>query len=121
MIKMILIAAGTISVGLGVVGIFLPLMPTTPFLLLAAYLYSRSSDRFYHWLITNPWFGDYIRDYREGRGIRRRHKIVAIGTLWTTITFSIWFFPLWWVRLLLLLFVSSVTFHILWMKTRTDD
>jgi uncharacterized protein len=119
--KMIFIAAGTLSVGLGVVGILLPLMPTTPFLLLAAFFYSRSSDRFYHWLVTNRWFGDYIRDYREGRGIRRRHKMTAITTLWVAILFSTWLVSLWWVGVILFIIASCVTMHLLWMKTRTED
>ena len=119
--KMVFIAAGTLSVGLGVAGILLPLMPTTPFLLLAAFFYSRSSDRFYQWLITNRWFGDYIRDYREGRGIRRRHKITAITTLWAAILFSTWLVSLWWVGVILFIIASCVTTHLLWMKTRTED
>lgn len=119
--KMLFIAAGTLSVGLGLVGILLPLMPTTPFLLLAAFFYSRSSDRFYQWLITNRWFGDYIRDYREGRGIRRRHKITAITTLWAAILFSTWLVSIWWVGVILFLIASCVTAHLLWMKTRRDE
>ena len=64
--KNLLIAAGTLCVVLGVIGMFIPVLPTTPFLLLAAVCYGRSSKRFYHWLLTNRWFGEYIRNYREG-------------------------------------------------------
>ena len=66
--KWTLILVGSLSIGLAFLGIFLPLLPTTPFLLLAAACYLRSSDRFYHWLIYHKWFGNYIRNYREGRG-----------------------------------------------------
>ena len=67
--KYILVTLGTIFVVLGVIGMFLPLIPTTIFLLLAAYCYSRSSEKFYTWLITNRWCGEYIRNWREGRGM----------------------------------------------------
>ncbi len=67
--KWTLIVAGTICVCLGVAGIFLPLLPTTPFLLLAAVCYAGSSPRFYHWLMNNRWFGRYIKNYREGKGL----------------------------------------------------
>ena len=81
LIKIILISVGSLSVLLGILGIFLPLLPTTPFLLLAALCYSRSSERFYQWLVTNRWFGEYIRNYREGRGITSKHKISILCLL----------------------------------------
>ncbi len=68
-IRTLLIVCGTLCVGLAVVGIFVPILPTTPFLLLAAVCYARSSQRFLAWLLTNRWFGSYIKNYREGRGI----------------------------------------------------
>ena len=68
--------------GLGVLGIFLPLLPTTVFLLLAAACYARSSERFYLKLVNSPWLGGYIRNQREGRGMRRRDKIVTLALLW---------------------------------------
>jgi uncharacterized protein len=86
--KWSLIMAGTICVGLGVAGIFLPLLPTTPFLLLAAICYAGSSPRFYHWLLNNRWFGRYIRNYREGKGLTLTTKIVSLLSLWITIGFS---------------------------------
>jgi len=66
----------------------LPVLPTTPFLLLAAACYVRSSERFYAWLITNQWLGEYIKNYQEGRGMPRRTKIVVITMLWLTISYS---------------------------------
>ncbi len=117
-IRTLLIVTGTLSVMLGILGIFLPLLPTTPFLLLAAFCYSRSSDRFYHWLITNRWFGEYIRNYREGRGIALRQKIIALSLLWLTMSYSIWFVvSQWWVQLILLGIAVSVTIHLIRMKT----
>ncbi len=117
-IRTLLIVTGTLSVMLGILGIFLPLLPTTPFLLLAAFCYSRSSDRFYHWLITNRWFGEYIRNYREGRGIALRQKIIALSLLWLTMSYSIWFVvSQGWVQLLLLGIALAVTIHLVRMKT----
>ena len=81
MTRILLIACGTLCVALAVLGLFLPVLPTTPLLLLAAVCYARSSERFYHWLMTNRWFGAYIRNYREGRGIPLWHKVLAISLL----------------------------------------
>jgi uncharacterized protein len=116
------VAAGTLFVVLGVLGIFLPLLPTTPFLLLAAYCYARSSPRMLHWLLTNRWFGAYIRNYREGRGIPLREKIIALTTLWLTIGYTaLYAVPIWWVRLLLLVIALGVTTHLLRVKTLRRD
>ena len=73
---------------LGIVGIFLPLLPTTPFLLLAAACYVRSSPRLYRWLMTQRWTGEYIRDYREKRGLPLRTKILTVLILWATVGWS---------------------------------
>ena len=78
-LRWLLISAGTVSVLLGILGIILPLLPTTPFLLLAAASYAKSSEKFYNWLINNRFFGNYIRNYREGKGIPLRVKISAIS------------------------------------------
>ena len=67
--RYLLIISGTIFLGFGIVGIFLPILPTTPFLLLSAACYARSSQRFYYWLMNNKWFGNYIKNYNEGRGV----------------------------------------------------
>lgn len=115
-----LITGGTLCVALGAVGIFLPVLPTTPFLLLAAILYSRSSRRFYDWLTTNRWCGEYIRNYREGRGIPRQQKALTILLLWLTIGSTIGFaISLWWVKLILLGIAAAVTTHLLSIKTYT--
>lgn len=116
--RLALAAAGIVCVALGVLGIFLPILPTTPFLLLAAACFSRSSSRFYHWLLTNRWCGTYIRNYREGRGIELRHKIVTLLLLWLTIgaaaLLAVEKVP---VRILLLVIASGVTIHVLKIRT----
>ena len=112
-----LILVGSLSVGLAFLGVFLPLLPTTPFLLLAAACYIRSSERFYHWLIYHKWFGNYIRNYREGRGIPLITKITAITLLWLTIGYSVLFVvPLLLVRILLIGIATGVTIHLLKIK-----
>ena len=116
--KWVLIAIGSVSVGLGMLGIFLPLLPTTPFLLLAAACYVRSSERFYHWLIAHKWFGHHIKNYREGHGIPLRAKIVALTLLWLSIGSStIFFVPLMSIKILLMLIATGVTIHLLRFKT----
>jgi len=116
--KALLIFAGSIFVGLGVIGMFLPLVPTTVFLLLAAYCYSRSSERFHTWLLNNRWCGAYIKNYKDGRGMTARQKASTILILWASIGVSIWFVAgKFWVVLMLLAIAIGVTVHLLWLKT----
>lgn len=86
------IVLGWVCVILAILGVFLPLLPTTPFLLLAAFCFSRSSKRFHEWLINHPWFGDYIRNFQEGRGMTMRSKIWSISLIWLSIGSSAFFF-----------------------------
>jgi len=114
----ILIVAGTLFVGLGILGIFLPLLPTTPFLLLAAACYARSSERFYNWLLKNRWFGRYIKNYLEGKGVPLRVKVLSICFLWLAIVYSVVFVvDILLVRIILTFIAIGVTIHIL--STRT--
>jgi uncharacterized membrane protein YbaN (DUF454 family) len=112
---------GIISVGLGTAGIFLPLLPTTPFLLLAAACFIRSSDRLYRWLIHNPWFGSYIRNYQEHRALPLRAKVTALILLWTTMTYSVFFLvtPRA-LQVFLLLIATLVTVYLLRLRTMPD-
>ncbi len=112
-LRWLLITAGTVSVFLGLLGIILPLLPTTPFLLLAAASYAKSSEKFYNWLIGNRFFGNYIKNYREGKGIPLRVKISAISFLWITILITVFFFiPIIVVKILLIIIAATVTVHI---------
>ncbi len=115
---MFLIACGTFCAGLGFIGIFLPVLPTTPFLLLAAFCYARSSKRLYHWLLTNPWFGEYLKNYHEGRGMRVRHKALALILMWLSIGWTVQnAVPIWWGKLILLAIALGVSVHLLRVKT----
>lgn len=116
-LRWILIGAGTLALGLGILGIFLPLLPTTPFLLLAAACYARSSDRFHDWLLGHRVFGEYIRNYRDHRAIKLQAKVMGITLLWLTIGVSILLVGFLWVKLLLAVIAIAVTLHLLSLKT----
>jgi uncharacterized membrane protein YbaN (DUF454 family) len=97
------IGLGSLFVGLGVMGMFLPLLPTTPFLLLAAACYARGSKRIHTWLLNHPWFGETIRRYQGGHGIPRKARNKTILILWSTLMISAWFVQdRWWLLLILL-------------------
>jgi len=116
--RYLFVVLGTLCVVLAGVGIILPVLPTTPFLLLAAFFYARSSERFYNWLLTNRWFGEYIRNYREGRGLPLRHKLITIFLLWITILYAAWFaVSVVWIRLILIGIATAVTVHLARVKT----
>jgi uncharacterized membrane protein YbaN (DUF454 family) len=122
LVRILLVIAGTISVGLGILGIFLPLLPTTPFLLLAAACYARSSRKLYNWLLNNKYFGIYIRNYREGKGIPLKVKITAILLLVLTISYtSIFVIHNWLIRALLLLIMTGVSIHLITLPTLKEQ
>jgi len=112
------IVAGTVSLGLGILGTFLPLLPTTPFLLLAAACYLKSSPRCYNALLRSKWLGSYIRAYREGKGLPLRAKVLSIAILWATIGYSALFVVSNLVaRAILVLIAAGVTAHLLSLGT----
>ncbi len=117
LVRRLLILAGTLSVGLAVLGVFLPILPTTPFLLLAAACYARSSERFSNWLLGNRLFGKVIKDYREGKGMSLKVKAFFIVFLWATIgcsaAFAVDTLP---VRIILILVGVGVTAHIVFIR-----
>ena len=117
-LRILLVIAGTICVGLGIVGIFVPVLPTTPFLLLAAACYARSSQRFHSWLLNNKWFGSYIRNYLERKGITLRAKIITLSLLWITIGASVAFaVETLALKLVLVIIAIGVSIHILSVRT----
>jgi hypothetical protein len=117
--RWLLIGAGTLSTGLGIIGVFVPVLPTTPFLLLAAACYMRSSERFYQWLIDNRIFGAYVRNYIEGRGMPIKIKISTILLLWLTIGVTIAFaVENIVVRIVLICIAIGVTAHVALIKKR---
>jgi hypothetical protein len=120
--KGLLLAAGAASLSVGAVGVFLPLLPTTPFLLIAAACFMRSSDRHYQWLISHKVFGPYIRNYREHGAVTRHAKIVTLGLLWGTMGITAFgFVDSLAVRVILAAIAIGVSIHILRMKTMGRD
>jgi len=112
--RMLFVLVGTLFLAIGFVGIIIPVLPTTPLLLLAAACYLRGSERLHRWMIENRIFGEFIRDYTEGRGIKPRQKVITLAFLWMTISFS----ALYWVenllvRILLFLIATAVSVHVL--------
>ena len=116
--KYLFIGLGTLATAIGIIGIFLPVLPTTPLLMLAAFLYARSSERFLHWLLTNKLCGSYIDNYRSGRGITLRQKIGTLALLWVTIGSSaIFFVDKLWIRILMGVVAIAVTTHLIMLPT----
>lgn len=116
--RVLLVVLGTVACLLGVVGIVVPLLPTTPFLLLAAALYCRSSPRLYDRLLGHRRLGAYIRHFREERALPLRVKVVSVSLVWLTLSYAAWEAEAWgaW-RWLLLLLALGVSLHILSFRT----
>jgi steroid 5-alpha reductase family enzyme/uncharacterized membrane protein YbaN (DUF454 family) len=115
--RVLLIVAGSLTLALGVIGVVVPVLPTTPLLLLAAFCYARSSERGYRWLMSNRVFGTYLRDYLEGRGLSWRTTISALALLWGVLTITaLWAVDSLAIRVLLLAVAGLVTVHILTLR-----
>lgn len=108
---------GTLFVALGIAGVFLPLLPATPFLLLAAACYVRGSDRLYAWLINHRYLGPYIRNFRDRKGMPLRAKVYTVVILWASIAFSIYRVNRPVVTVVLLTVAVGVSLFIYRMKT----
>lgn len=116
-VRYLLLTIGWLSVLLGVIGIFLPVLPTTPFLLLAAACFMHSSTRFYDWLVSHPRLGPWIHDYLEGQGIPLRGKVYAISLMWLSIALSCYLVTMMWARAFMLTSAVLVSLYILRQKT----
>ncbi|MDF9831282.1 YbaN family protein [Parabacteroides sp. PF5-6] len=120
--KYLYIGLGTLFLGLGTVGIFLPLLPTTPFWLLTCWFYIRSSETLYNRAMANRYFGSYIRAYVEDKSIPLRGKVISLSVMWLTMGCSVLFFVhALWGRILLIGIAVGVTWHILSFPTRKED
>lgn len=116
--RIIFIISGLLSLGLGILGIFLPLLPTTPFLLLSAYLFMRSSKKLYDWLMNHRYLGPYLQNFIVHKTIPRRSRIISILLLWITITGSAILIDNWYIRGGLFVVAVAVTLHINQYKTK---
>jgi uncharacterized protein len=116
--KWLLMSLGVLATVVGLIGVVVPLLPTTPFLLLAAACFVRSSDTLYDRLTTNRLLGGFIRDYREQRGVTARAKITALALLWGVIGYTaLAAVDAAWLRALLAVVAVAVTIHLLRLKT----
>ncbi len=118
LLRTLWLVLGLLFTGLGFVGAFLPVMPTTVFLLLAAFFFARSSPRFYAWLLNNPMFGPLIRDWRAGLGMPLRAKILAVGLIVLTMGSSILIIPLFWVKVMLAFIGVGVSAYLVTRPTK---
>ena len=118
-----LLVLGFLATALGVLGIFLPVLPTVPFFLLALACFARSSGRFYDWLLNHAHFGPIIRPYTEGKGMTRSSKVKAIALLWASIAFSAFYLvEIDWVRGMLFFISCCVTLYLLKLPcTEVED
>ena len=123
LVRALFFVAGSVSLAVGTIGIVLPILPTTPLLLLALACYCRSSKRMTKWVLSNKYFGSYIRRYKEGKGIPIKTKIVAIAALWITISYSAFFIVNnWWiVQLILFAIAIAVSIHIIRLPTYLES
>jgi inner membrane protein ybaN len=120
-LRITLISLGIISLTLGIIGIFVPILPTTPFLLASVALFAKSSPKLYYKLLNNKYLGEYIKNFRVHKSIPLKTKIFAISLLWISIATSIIFFiKILWVKILVASIASVVTYYILSFKTKRD-
>jgi uncharacterized membrane protein YbaN (DUF454 family) len=118
-INRLIFLGGTITLILGIIGIVLPILPTTPFLLVTAAAYAKSSKKFYNWLMSNRILGMYIKNYKEGKGMPLKLKIFTISVLWITITISLVFLTnLFWLQIILIGIALVVSIHIIRIKPK---
>ena len=103
---------------IGVVGIVVPLLPTTPLLLLAAYLFWRGSPRWHAWLLNNKLLGSFVRDYVEQRAVPMRSKVIALVVLWSSISVSFAVVRIWYIGVALAAIGAAVSIHVLRLRTR---
>ena len=121
-VRVTLIISGWFFVILGIIGIFLPVMPTTTFLLLAAACFARSSEKFYNQLLNNKYLGKYIKNYLEHRAMPLRAKIVAVIMVNAAIGYSAFFaVQTLWVKILLIIIAISLTVYLISIKTLKEN
>jgi uncharacterized membrane protein YbaN (DUF454 family) len=120
--RVVLLVAGSLFLFAGAIGVVLPVLPTTPFLILAALCYARSSSRCYRWLVGNRVFGRYLDDYLCGRGIPWKVKAIALSVLWVVIAVTaVVLVERLWLRVLLFVMAVGVSGHVILLKNRKGE
>jgi uncharacterized protein len=122
LVRALFVLAGSLFLATGLIGVVLPMLPTTPFLILAAFCFARGSHRCYEWLVRNRLFGRYLEDYLRGRGVPWSVKAVALAFLWLLIGLTtLLFADRLWLRILLAVIALAVTTHIVLIKGRNPS
>lgn len=122
--RWIWLLAGTLSVVFGVIGAFLPVLPTTPFMILAAYCFARSSPRAHAWLLNNPYFGRQVRDYYAGKGIPVRTKLIAVSMVTLSWAYVLMTADEFWIKVIMTIIWLAVSGYLLFgipSRKRGDD
>lgn len=117
----IFLVLGTLSLGIGMIGVLIPVLPTTPFLLMASFFYLRSSKRMYNWMLNHKVFGSYIYCYMKHRGVSQKAKEGTLIFLWSTLLLSMIIIPGWQIKIVLVLVGLAVSTHIMLLKTLSED
>lgn len=112
---------GTLSLGIGMIGVLIPVLPTTPFLLMASFCYLRSSKRMYNWMLNHKVFGSYIYCYMKHRGISQKAKNGTLIFLWSTLLLSMMLIPGWQIKIILAIVGVAVSTHIMLLKTLGEE
>lgn len=118
--RILFIILGTLAVGLGIIGIFLPVFPQTPFFILAAFCYVRSSDKMYNWLLSRKFFGENVENYMKYRAMNKKAKKIMFFTIWIPVTISFIVFNQLYLRIILIVAGLAMTFMIHKIKTLED-
>ena len=118
--KLLLISLGFVSLGLGAIGVFLPGLPTTPFVLLAAICFSKSNPKAYAWLRRSKFFGQYITHYETKQGVEKRIKVISIISVWLWLLISMLVLRTTWAFILLPIVGASVSLHIALIRTKLN-
>jgi uncharacterized protein len=121
LLRVTYLVLGWLCVISGAIGVVLPGWPTTIWIIVATYFFARSSPRFYNWLMNHRVFGPLVRDWRDGKGMTRRAKRLAVGTIFVTIGISIALVPYPWLKVLLVVVAVSVSTYLLRLPTKPPD
>lgn len=120
--RIVYIILGTAFFILGAIGIFVPLLPTTPFWLLTCWFYIRSSESLYHRVMKNRYFGSYVRGFLVDKAIPMRSKVLSIGLIWLSTLLTSWLLSGYiWIKILLVVISSGVTWHISSYPTKREE
>ncbi len=117
LIRGLLLFAGFLALGAGILGIFLPLLPTTPLILLSAACFLRCSEKLYQWITKNKTFGAYIHNYLSSGVVPARSKPISIALVWICILLSVYFTEKTWIRIFLLIVACGVSLHLILLRT----